>query len=422
MSTDDAKRQLILPALRANMGDWIYYITFMRMADIADRVNVAEEIHSSKSLNELIQRQLSNRAIPIKEYLQNQPQRFFNSLVLATYMGTPKWFELAIQENNMIDIGELPNYLNGSLGMLVLSGEEKIFALDGQHRVVGIRKAVDENQDIGIEEVSAIFVAHKNDNEGLKRTRRLFTTLNRYAKAVSKQEAIALDEDDVVAIVTRFLVERHPLFQEKISLARGKNIPSRDDKSLTTIVALYDTLDLYLQNLHRGWNNYKKIRPNDDTIEDFYQRAVNLWDLMINYFPPLEEVKDSVPDDKIAASYRNRNGGHLLFRPIGLMLCIKVIRKLVDFEFSIEESIRRISSVPMDIAQEPWVGLLWDNTNHRMITSSVNQNVGMKLLYFSVGGDLARLRKEENEYTLRREYAGLLNKEIDEVTLVNYVQ
>ncbi len=79
MTIEIPQNQLVLPALRAHMGDWIYYITFMRMSDIAKRVSIAEEIHTSRSLNELIQRQLTNRAGKIQDYLQTQPQRFFNS-------------------------------------------------------------------------------------------------------------------------------------------------------------------------------------------------------------------------------------------------------------------------------------------------------------------------------------------------------
>ncbi len=32
---DSEKSSLTLPALRATMGDWIYYISFMRMKDVA---------------------------------------------------------------------------------------------------------------------------------------------------------------------------------------------------------------------------------------------------------------------------------------------------------------------------------------------------------------------------------------------------
>ena len=36
----DIHERLFLPALRATMGDWVYYISFMSMEDIATRVSV----------------------------------------------------------------------------------------------------------------------------------------------------------------------------------------------------------------------------------------------------------------------------------------------------------------------------------------------------------------------------------------------
>lgn len=45
------------------MGDWIYYISFMKMKDVAERVKPAQEIHPGKTLNELIQRRIKRKGI-----------------------------------------------------------------------------------------------------------------------------------------------------------------------------------------------------------------------------------------------------------------------------------------------------------------------------------------------------------------------
>ena len=54
--------ELTLPALRAHMGDWIYYVTFLPMEQIANRIQVAQEIHSSPTLKDMIQRQITASA------------------------------------------------------------------------------------------------------------------------------------------------------------------------------------------------------------------------------------------------------------------------------------------------------------------------------------------------------------------------
>ena len=215
----------------------------------------------------MLQRTLrGDRTTKITDYLVQQDQRFFNSLVVATYGGDPKWHEVSIKGAPSTLETEIPGRLEGILGILVLDGSETLFAIDGQHRVAGMREALKQNETLGKEEVSVILVAgvtqdHRQDDpEGFERTRRLFTTLNRYAKPVSKADVIALDEDDSVAIATRLLVEDHPLFSEKTSIGQGNNIIPSDQRSFTTIGTLYDSLDRYLQEGARAtWNRFKRI-------------------------------------------------------------------------------------------------------------------------------------------------------------------
>ena len=41
--------ELRVPALKAHMGDWIYYATFLKIRDIAQRVSLADEITSPRA-------------------------------------------------------------------------------------------------------------------------------------------------------------------------------------------------------------------------------------------------------------------------------------------------------------------------------------------------------------------------------------
>lgn len=82
-------KPLHLPTLRGRMGDWIYYVTILKFEDVAERVSMAFEIHKSRKLSEWIQRQLTNRTSDITAYLESQEQRFFNSLILGIYGGSP---------------------------------------------------------------------------------------------------------------------------------------------------------------------------------------------------------------------------------------------------------------------------------------------------------------------------------------------
>ena len=373
---------LQLPALRAKMGDWIYYSVFMKIGDIAERVSLAEEIHSHKELRDLIQRSVdeSTHAEAIKKYLLTQEQRFFNALVIGVYGGDPDFYELTISDSRqLLEVG-VSTELKGALGILRLTGGEKLFAIDGQHRVVGIKKAVQEDETLKADEVVVLLVGHKKTDAGMERSRRLFTTLNRYAKPVSKADIIALDEDDVVAILTRMLVEQHPFFSKFLLVKKGKAIPATDKKFFTTLETLYDVIDELLKRETDEWRSAKKFRPSDHVIKREYQKVTKFWNLLITSVPALSDLQNSDREDEKAAEYRNRTGGHLLYRPAGLMIVVDVVKELLDAGFKQESVIQAVASVPMQLTDKPWAGLLWDTTNRRMISSGENRILAWRAL------------------------------------------
>jgi DNA sulfur modification protein DndB len=415
-STVSALGELRVPALKAHMGDWIYYATFLKIRDIAQRVSLADEIHKHEGLRDMIQRSIdeSGHAESIKQYLLTKPQRFFNSLVVGVYGGAPNFYELELHRGPTLTPEELPDYFKGALGILQFNGAEKLFAIDGQHRVVGIKRAVEQSDSVGDEEVIALFVHHSRDASGMERSRRLFTTLNRYAKPVSKMDIIALDEDDIVAIVTRMLVEEYPLFKNFLKIKKGKQLPARDTENFTTIETLYDALDTFLAD-QESWTDFKRSRPSDSRIRQYYRKSVELWDTIQKHFPAVKTVAESEKGEEAAREFRSPQGGHLLFRPAGLLLIMDVIRTLMEQDAPLSRTVKRLAEAPMELQRDPWAGLLWDTANRRMITPPENRKVAMRILYYGVGGDLDRLGTSPQE--LRNEWAGIVLRRPSEVRL-----
>lgn len=409
MSTNNT---LSVPALRAHMGDWIYYAAFMRMSDIAARVSLADDIHKHKGLRDMIQRSVdkSKHAESIKEYLLSQQQRLFNSLVIGVIGGAPDFYELKIGGSNRIQPHQLPSYFEGALGVLEFTGGEKMFAIDGQHRVVGIGRAVADRASLGDEEVIALFVGHKNTPAGLERSRRLFSTLNRYAKPVSKSDIIALDEDDIVAILTRRLVEQNNFFSKFLLVKKGKGIQVTDKRFFTTIEALYDTIDILLKKENRKgeWARFKKFRPVDSSLDKNYKELESFWDEMIDSFAPLSELAGSSPDDQVAARYRSRAGGNLLFRPVGLLFIVGAIRRLVDAGYKREQVVAAIGNLDLALDARPWEKLIWDPVNRRMLVSGENRVVAEHILVYGLTGNEKLIGQSER--SLRKEWAGLIGQ------------
>lgn len=364
-------KRLVLPCLKGFIGSWTTYNCMMRLSDIANLVNFAEELHKIEKLSDKIQRELSEeRAIEISNYLLENEDRFFNSLVVAIYNGDPNWHEIGglSPKNEEAEKLIVPEYAQECLGFLSLTKKEKLFALDGQHRLFGIKRALESNASIGDDLISVIIVTHSNKPDGIVRTRRLFTTLNKKAKLVSKDTIIALDEDDISACITRKLIEKDDFiyFNERnISFSSG---PVRDKTSITSIVNIYDNVQKIIA-LELGI----KISSLDDYKfkghEYLYDYVRDFFELTFKKCMNLHEV-NIINDD--FSSYRNNiNGGHLLFRPIGWDIYTDVYTYLRSEKgHSLESAIGLISMHDLNLSGDLLSNKVWSIKQRKILKIS----------------------------------------------------
>jgi DNA sulfur modification protein DndB len=372
------KKKLLLPCMRGAIGDWVTYTCLMRLSDINELVTYAANIHKNKKLSQLIQRELiKDRSKEIGEYLLNDNEAFFNSLVVAIYDGSPEWHQLETIRGNTIGIEnfETRSYALECMGYLSLTRDEKIFAIDGQHRLSGIRYALKKDEDAGYQQIPVTFLAHFNDDEGLKRTRRLFTTLNKKAKPVNKAAIISLDEDDVCACVTRYLVEESKYFDgDKIKFQATNNVNYSDRKIITTIGNLYDLVKILFENgvgLSRmELENYRKGAIEKKELFDL---AEEIFEYVFCTIPELEEFQDANKREAVIAKYRNkRDGGVFLYRPIGLKFYFLAMCKYSQNKESLLDGCIEFinNTVKMDFSMEiaPFKDVVWDSENKKIIS------------------------------------------------------
>lgn len=366
MATKHAK--IILPALRGVMGNWVYYSSLMNLKEVSERIHFAREVHKSQQLSDMIQRQLKeSRGAQIASYLKTQPERFFNSLVVATYGGRPNWHAVDTVKAHTTghELNALDEETVSSIGFLTLHGDEKLFTLDGQHRLAGIKRAVQRGikQD-PFDELSVIFVAHAATKSGLERTRRLFTTLNKTARPVSKGDTIALDEDDVMAICVRRLIEDTKLFaDDRIAFVASNNMPVANTTALTTIGTLYDVLTILFSgsawDLKRNKSELSQERPSDTKLDQYFAYAVRYFELLRKHFPELKSFFAPTNTSRVVKKHRGAHGGTMMFRPIGLEVMTRVVARLTQ-DMTLEAAVRRAEALPRDLSKAPYVGLMWD--------------------------------------------------------------
>lgn len=367
------------PALRGLLGDWAYFVVTMPFSEVALRVSRANEIHPSRSLGDMIQRELGKRVKGISNYLESQPERFFSAVVVGVYGGSPDWYPLEIRDSPALGPHTLSDSAAESLGILELSGEEKLFAIDGQHRIEAIKLALDSEPGLGTEELCVIFVAHKDTDDGLMRTRRLFTTLNKYARKVSKSEIIALDEDDAFAITTRRLVDDYDGLSPSVTLGDGQKIslvhfggaqlPPSNHHSITVIETLYDLVSTLALPLSKSKNRklLRESRPTDLTLEEIYGEHVNFWQTLRAHVGPLNDVLGSDPTQEKAGEHRSNDGGHVLLRPAGQQAFAKATRCLMDRGIGQQTAITSLAQTVLNLNEPPWLHTLWNPNTQTMV-------------------------------------------------------
>ncbi len=401
------------------MGDWVYYPTLMKLKDIAERVKIAEEIYQSKTLSEMVQQEIKRkRGKEIKDYLLKHEQRFFNSLIVAVYEGDPTWYDIThIESNSPYDSEDIPEDVVAGIGILSLNGEEKLFTLDGQHRLIGIKEAVAETPHLGEDELSIIFIAHRTDLGGMERTRRLFTTLNKNAVRVSKGEMVALDEDDTMAITVRRLVTENPMFmKDRILNNVTDNIPKSNQTCLTTIGNLYDLLSILFTKIYviskkkkftDRKNELTKIRQLDEILDQHYTNACDYFKRLTDSFLPLQEFVNTSDNSTVVKKYRHPDGGNVLFRPMGLNILTEIIAVLVK-RHSLPECFQLISKLPTDLTQEPYNRVIWHPTQKKILKG---KTLARNLLLYMLDHPLKDVER------LREDYAKALGLEANEVEL-----
>lgn len=433
----------LYPALQAEMGSWKYYIVKMRMREVASEVAFATEVYEDKTLDDAIQRDLNEGRVKreIVSFLTRRPDRFFASLVVAAIGGQPKFYPVRITDDPQFQVFA-DQGLDQSFGVLTFSGDQKYYALDGQHRLKAIKTLMDPNDPLARscprgfdnEQISVLIVIKRDEpmNEFLKSYRRLFSSLNRYAKPTDADTNIIMDEDDTFAILTRRLISEYEFFRwvrgsdSPRVQTKGKNLRSTDPHftSLQTLYQMNETLLSSVSRQNLGWGPgdegerdvklFKRFRPlNEDYIDALYDELVVYWNALLKVLP---ELRSEATNRRVhGADDSGDLMDHFLFWPIGQELMAELARSLLDKRLSeaelqapTEESAARalapLASVSWDLHKAPWRNFVLIDTDGTWKMRSEDRkpvlNIGKQIVRWIVRlddlptDDVSKLRSE----------------------------
>lgn len=421
----------IYPAMRARMGDWNYYMVRMTMREVAREVQLASKLWEDQTLSDAIQRVLDESRVKqqIVNYLSRREDRFFASLVVAAIGGNPRWVPEALPESTH------SRAFRDTFGTLSFDEDPKYYALDGQHRLKAIQELLADPAGappgFEQEQISVLVVVREEqeltEHLWLQRYRRLFSSLNRYAKATDRDTNIIMDEDDVFAIVTRRLITDHSFFRapgpEKSSFrvqTKGKNL-KEGAPHFISLQSLYDVNRTLLMTAQRRRRRgrardekvFLQFRPEETQIDRWYEELCHLWDAILGAVPDLLEEPTKMRHHSLPDPNPDGLRDHLVFWPIGQQLFANVLRSLLDSagldntapSLELVDALRPMAAVPWDLHGAPWRYLLLvaktaDEVSWRMRSEDrkLALDVAERLLRWVVGldalgeGDIDRLR------------------------------
>lgn len=437
----------LYPALKAKMGRWEYYIVKMQMKDLVKEVGFASEIYNNKTLDDAIQRSLNDSRVKkeIVQYLGKRDDRFFSSIVVAALGGNPTYAPVEITNDPRFSV--FKHGFDNAFGVLSFDGGQRYFALDGQHRLKAIKTLIEQNEP-GVpevpegfreEEVSVIMIVRQEarDAEFLQSYRRIFSSLNRYAKPTDTDTNIIMDEDDAIAILTRRLLTEHGFFIWKGGpdtsphlKTKGKNLRA-GDPYFTTLQTLYNMNEKLLSTAERAHRRFaskenKQFRPQEEELDAMFNELVLYWDAILEEIIVLKSDPLKMREHDAKIDDPDGLTDNLLFWPIGQELFADVTRILLNRRLPTPDSpnmadvrscVRILSKVNWDLRTPPWKGLLLirepSRSRMRNEDRKLALEVAKRILLVQVGLDdpQPELREDWHNLLIPR----LMNEEVDAI-------
>lgn len=405
-----------LPALTTNMAGTTSFVATVSLEWLSTKLRFAKDLPlfrnklnkdgeleiDEKTIDEIVQRPLDyTRQLPLTIYLAGREHHKFPVILVVL---TADWVDDPTHEN-WERIGDDPSKWRakrdvtefasldgqGTLGLLNID-EVYLFALDGQHRLLGVQGLIElirsrrisrrkkngqatnvsytldelaatygfgvhgidrlANERIGIEIVPAIKRGETRE-EARRRVKSVFTHVNKHATVLTAGQLAQLDEDDGFSIVARGAAVSHALLKTTPNREKNprvnwqnSNIANRSTV-LTTLQTLKEMAGGYLgsRNPYNKWHSgdglkdLVPVRPDEHEL----QKGSEEFALFLDWLATLPSMAEldrgaSTRDyrlftDEVVAEPEGQppvmGKGHMLFRPVGQIVLARALGALV---------------------------------------------------------------------------------------------
>jgi hypothetical protein len=407
-----------------------------------------------------------SRQVELSRYLASEPLHQFPPLLLVITSSwaedpeSPKWVNGRAVESTF-DYQSFGSF-DGIVELNLDPSKYLIYALDGQHRVVGIRGALEminssllqpknkKGQPVGkpipmddwldtsvrsradvdmvpAETIGVQLIPGVLKGETIEDARRriatVFVHVNQTAAPLKDGELTQIDRNDGPADVARYIATKHPFLSREKRVNFSNNTLSKRSTQITTLSTLKTCTRLYLREFSKfgkwdgkvGRGKAVSQRPPENEILEAREMMTEVWDhiLALNCFTVIDQ------DPKVSiADMRNftSEGGeaHMLYRPIGQQALVEALAQITSKNGVLSQSVLdqldhldKSGGFRLDNPTNPWYGVLYNESLGKMVVSG--QKLAARLLVYmlddvtvpereSLKRDFAEARKSREGY------------------------
>ena len=400
-------------AMKGKLGSTDYFIIAMKAKELVDKASIPSEMEGwdNLTLEEKEQRDINYNRVKkeIAYYLATDKDRFFGAIILTAKHLDSSNFE-PISDIATKGLPKLYQTQAKVMGFLTFTGGEVLIPLDGQHRLKAIKYAIlgcDDNNnkianiphpcsELANEDVTVILVPYDS-----KKSRKIFTRVNRYAKPTSTGQNLITDDEDFIAVSARKIanmintIDSH---SPSVDLIKTESNALGDKEDyFTTLATIAECNRAILSTFFPEPITRPFVVEDDEKRSEFMDKIGEVWKhLLENIDAFMDMLSDKTPDGD--ATRRDVRQKYLLGKPVPQVCLFKAYARLVySNEFIPKEASDRLNKIDWKKTALVWDRLLFNGT--RIITSNTNANIAAEIIYYMAGG---RLTGEEKETLLKR--------------------
>ena len=395
-----------IPALRGQFGRFEYWLTTIHVEELVSKVRLPKDVPGwdDLSIEERYQRDVDVRRVTrdIAPYFANDEHRFTGSLVLAVINDERMSFE-PLNDFGGGSRGKIPQLYQSAahnLGFLTLHGDEMLVPLDGQHRAKAFKFAmngtddngkaipgVKSNTELARDEVAVILIRFEQ-----LAARRIFSKINRYAKATTKSDNLIIDDDDAVAVLTRSLLRDESGVMPARLVRTGTNTLTKIAPEFTTLSTFYEAnLDI----IHAGaLGSGKPQNATDEQRETFEEQVGQVWATLLEHIRLFKQALADPTESGDEARIQMRDQ-MLLGKPIGQRALVKAFLEMDDRlpGASRVDLCNRLNRIDWSLSDPKWHGVLM-NPNGRVMSGRTTINTASLFIAHLAGAPLSQEERD----------------------------